>query len=208
MASLDPSGGPSSAGASFVAGDELLEVRRGNLLPQPGFLQAPSPPQQGGLLCLFSCANPSCLDSPDLPGVTGTVSTGFKCRSSLTTCAAWAGASQFAFRLPQEGLIKRTADPVGRFAAHSDKMSTSSTSSSKLKSKKFDNCGEVIERMEDLVAAKAIRPAAPRAAGVDFQMTLPLNSMTPRPFCLPRWSFLMGAAGRRFGVLKMSGERW
>ena len=138
-----------------------------------------------------------------------TVSTGFKCRSSLTTCAAWAGASPFAFRLPQAGLIKRMADPVGRFAAHSDKMSTSSTSSSKLKSKKFDNCGEVIERMEDLVADKAIRAwPAPRTAGVDFQMTLPLNSMTPRPFCLPRWSFLMAAAGRRFGVLQMTGERW
>ena len=92
----------------------------------------------------------------------------------------------------QQSVIKRMADPVDSFIAQEDRMSTCSTASAKLKSRKFDYCGEVIERMEDLVTEKVLKawPQPGNAAVVDLQACLPddlaaeLNS--PRSFLIPK----------------------
>ena len=67
------------------------------------------------------------------------------------------------------------AEPIDRFIACADRMSTCSTSRAKLKSKKLNYCGEVIEHMEDIVAEKVIKawPTPGNAAVVDLKTCLP-----------------------------------
>ena len=75
----------------------------------------------------------------------------------------------------QHSVIQRMAEPIDRFIARADRMSTCSTSSAKLKSKKLNYCGEVIEHMEDIVAEKVIKawPTPGNAAVVDPKTCLP-----------------------------------